>query len=184
MTTPHTNSAGGVAALTALVALALVLQVAFFPHLAWHGVVPNLCLLLVVGAALARGPQFGMLVGFGAGVLLDLAPPAEHVIGRWALALVVVGYVAGRVRTESAVLSSSGPRPPVVAVLATVAVCSLLGTSVFTLVGLLIGDLTAGFGEILAVIGASLVFDLLLTPFVLPVVLRLCAVTEPLSARA
>ncbi len=52
---------------------------------------PNLCLLVVVGAALTRGPQFAAVLGFVAGVALDLAPPADHVAGRWALALVVVG---------------------------------------------------------------------------------------------
>ena len=34
------------------VAVALVLQVSLFPHLAWHGIVPNLCLLVVVASAL------------------------------------------------------------------------------------------------------------------------------------
>ena len=82
----------------AVVSLALVLQVSFFPHLAWRGIGPDLCLLVVVGAALTRGPQFAMVLGFFAGVALDLAPPADHLAGRWALALVVVGYVAGQVR--------------------------------------------------------------------------------------
>ena len=61
---------------------------------------PNLVLLVVVAAALTRGPQFAAVLGFVAGVLLDLAPPADHIAGRWALALVVVGYVAGRVRQD------------------------------------------------------------------------------------
>ena len=53
----------------AAVSVALVLQVSLFPHLAWHGIVPNLCLLVVVGAALTRGPQFAAVLGFVAGVL-------------------------------------------------------------------------------------------------------------------
>ena len=85
----------------ALLVVALVLQVSLFPHVEWHGIVPNLCLLVVVGAGLTRGPQYAMTLGFVAGVLLDLAPPADHVAGRWALALVIVGYVAGRVRPET-----------------------------------------------------------------------------------
>ena len=79
----------------------LVLQVAVFPHLAWEGIVPNLCLLVVVAAALVRGPAFAATLGFFAGLLLDLAPPADHVAGRWALALVVVGYLAGRMRQDA-----------------------------------------------------------------------------------
>ena len=47
--------------------VALVLQVALFPHLAWEGIVPNFCLLVVVAAALVRGPAFAATLGFFAG---------------------------------------------------------------------------------------------------------------------
>ncbi len=144
----------------AFVVVALILQVSLFPHVAWQGIVPNLCLLVVVGAALARGPQFAMTLGFVAGVLLDLAPPADHVAGRWALALVLVGYVAGRVRQDV--------RPAAVGVVHTVAAASFLGTSVFALSGLLLGDLAVGVPGLLQVIGVAVVWDVLLTPFVLP----------------
>ena len=39
-------------AAAAAVLLALLLQVSLFPHVAWQGVVPNLALLVVVGAVL------------------------------------------------------------------------------------------------------------------------------------
>ncbi len=162
---------------TAIVCAALVLQVTLFPHFAWQGVVPNLVLLVVVGAALARGAGFGMVLGFLSGVALDLAPPADHVAGRWALALVLVGYVAGRVRPET--------RASVSGVVATVVVCSLLGTSVFALSGLLIGDLTLGFGDLLRVIGVAVLWDVLMTPLVLPLVARVFeALAPPQHARA
>ena len=83
------------------VSVALVLQLSVFSQLSWHGVVPDLVLLVVVAAALVRGAEFGMVLGFAGGVLLDLAPPADHVAGRWALALLLVGYVAGRVRQDA-----------------------------------------------------------------------------------
>jgi rod shape-determining protein MreD len=165
-----------VSALRALAALAavvvaLVVQVSVFPAFAWQGVTPNLCLLVVVAAALARGPQFAMLLGFAAGVLLDLAPPADHVAGRWALALVVVGLVAGRVRQDL--------RPTATAVVATVAASSFVGTSVYALSGLLLGDLHADVPGLLEVIGVSLVWDVLLTPLVLPLVLGMFDRLEP-----
>ena len=122
----------------ALVVAALVLQISVFPHVAWDGVVPNLALLVVVGAGLTRGPQFAMTLGFVSGVLLDLAPPADHSAGRWALALLLVGYVAGRVRQDV--------RPSAGVVVATVAASSFLGTSVFALSGLVLGDLDVGIG--------------------------------------
>ena len=153
------------------VGLALVLQVSLFPHLAWQGIVPNLCLLVVVGAALTRGPQFAAVLGFVAGVALDLAPPADHVAGRWALALVVVGYVAGRVRQDV--------RPTATAVVATVAASSFVGTSVFALSGLLLRDPALAIPDLLQVILVAVVWDVLLTPFVLPLVMRMFRRLEP-----
>ncbi len=69
-----------------VIVLSVTLQVAVFSLFSVNGVVPNLALVVVVAAAIARGPQFGAVVGFVAGMLLDLAPPADHVAGRWALA--------------------------------------------------------------------------------------------------
>ena len=158
------------------VAVALVLQVSVFPHLAWHGIVPDLCLLVVVAAALTRGAQFAMVLGFGAGVLLDLAPPADHVAGRWALALVLVGYVAGRVRQEA--------HPSAGTVVATVAASSFVGTSVFALSGLLLGDAALGIPQLLEVIVVALAWDLLLTPLVLPAVMAVFRRLEPDRALA
>ena len=155
----------------AVVSLALVLQVTLFPHFAWQGVVPNLCLLVVVGAALTRGAQFAAVLGFLAGVALDLAPPADHVAGRWALALVIVGYVAGRVRQDV--------KPTAVAVVSTVAASSFIGTSVFALTGLLLQDSVTGFGELVPVILVAVLWDVLLTPFVLPPVMAMFNRLEP-----
>lgn len=163
----------------AAVVVALVLQVTLFPHFAWQGVVPNLALLVVVAAALSRGPQFAMVTGFAAGVLLDLAPPADHVAGRWALALVVVGYIAGRVRQDTQFGAGLGARPPALAVVGSVAVCSLLGTSLFCFSGLLLGDLSVGFGELISVILIGVGWDVLLTPLVLPPLLALFRLLEP-----
>ena len=164
-----------VAVAGALVVVAVVLQVAVFPHLAWEGIVPNFCLLVVVAAALVRGPAFAATLGFFAGLLLDLAPPADHVAGRWALALVVVGYVAGLMRQDT--------RTPATTVVATVAASSFVGTSVYALSGNVLGDSVAGFGDVVRVILVALLWDVLLTPLVLPGVMRLLARLEPASAR-
>ncbi len=76
---------------TALLLAAVVLQVTFFGYFSYDGVVPNLVLLLVVAAGLTRGPELAAVLGFVGGMAIDLVPPADHVAGRWALALVVVG---------------------------------------------------------------------------------------------
>ena len=159
------------AAAVRVVSLALVLQVSLFPHFAWQGIVPNLCLLVVVGAALTRGPQFAVLLGFLAGVALDLAPPADHVAGRWALALVVVGYVAGRVRQEV--------KPTAIAVVATVAASSFIGTSVFAITGMVLQDPPLDVSQLLQVILVAVLWDVLLTPFVLPPVMTMFNRLQP-----
>jgi rod shape-determining protein MreD len=159
----------------ALVVGALVLQLAVFPHLAWQGIVPNFCLLVVVAAALVRGPAFAATLGFFAGLMLDLAPPADHVAGRWALALVVVGYVAGLMRQDT---RASAPT-----VVATVAASSFVGTSFYALSGLVLGDAVVSVGELVRVILVALLWDVLLTPLVLPAVMRLLARLEPAGAR-
>lgn len=161
-------------AIAVAVAVALVLQVTVFPHLAWQGIVPNLCLLVVVGAALVRGPQFAALAGFFAGLALDLAPPADHLAGRWALALVLVGYLAGRVRQDA--------RPSALTVVGTVAASSFVGTSVFALSGVLLDDPALSVPQLLEVILVALVWDVALTPFVLPPVMRLFHRLEPAGA--
>ncbi len=157
-----------------VVSLALVLQVSLFPHFAWQGIVPNLCLLVVVGAALTRGPQFAVVLGFLAGVALDLAPPADHLAGRWALALVVVGYVAGRVRQDV--------KPTAVAVVATVAASSFIGTSLFAITGMVLQDPLLDVSQLLQVILVAVLWDVLLTPFVLPPVMTMFNRLQPARA--
>ena len=159
-----------------VVSVAVVLQVSLFPHLAWEGIVPNLVLLVVAGAALTRGPQTGMLLGFLGGLVLDLAPPADHIAGRWALALVLVGYVVGRLRHDVPGLAG---RPSAVQVVLAVAAGSFVGTSVFALSGVLLGDLDASVPQMLQVILVGVIWDVLLTPFVLPSVMKLFSALQP-----
>jgi rod shape-determining protein MreD len=168
-----TSTRAAVAAVA--VSLALVLQLSVLSHLSWHGVVPNLVLLVVVGAALVRGAQFGMVLGFTAGVLLDLVPPADHVAGRWALALVLVGYVAGRVAQDT----RFDAKPAALVVVATVGATSFLGTSVFALSGVLLRDPPLAVADLLQVIAVAVVWDVLLTPLVLPLVMAMFARLEP-----
>lgn len=159
------------AGLAAMVVLATVAQVVVFPYVAVDGVVPNLALVLVVVAAFARGSEFGAVLGFSAGLLLDLAPPADHVAGRWALALVVVGYLAGRVRRDA--------RSSTLTAVLVVGACSFVGTSVYALSGLVLGDAAPDAGSMIQVIAISVLWDLLLAPFLVPVLLWLFDLVRP-----
>jgi rod shape-determining protein MreD len=154
-----------------LLLAAVILQVTFFGYFSYDGVVPNLVLLVVVAAGLVRGPEVAAGLGFVGGMAIDLVPPADHVAGRWALALVLVGYLSGFVRRDAG-------RSSLVA-LGTVAAASFVGTSVFALSGMLLRDPAIPVDEALWVVPTALVYDLLLAPFVLPPVMRLFRRTQP-----
>ncbi|NUW43164.1 rod shape-determining protein MreD [Nonomuraea rhodomycinica] len=86
---------------------------------------PDLVLLAVTGVAMARGPVTGAVIGFCAGLLVDVMPPAAHLMGLYAFTLAVIGYVAGR-----------GLGTPVT----TVMLCVLLGPLLAAGLGGLISD--------------------------------------------
>lgn len=163
----------GLVALLVLL-VAVVLQVSFFPHIAWHGVVPDLVLLVVVAVGLTRGSRSAALVGFAGGLMLDLAPPADHLTGRWALALVAVGYLVGLVRTPG-----QGRRPEPVLVVGAAAAASFLATSIFGLTGLVLQDPVVSVPDMLQVILVALVWDVLLTPLLVPPMMAVLRRGEP-----
>jgi rod shape-determining protein MreD len=160
---------------TALVILALTVQLGVLPVIAIGGVVPNLVLVLVVALALARGPEYGAFVGFAAGLALDLAPPADHAAGRWALALVIVGYLAGLVRRDA--------RASAVMAVLVVAAGSFVGTSLFALSGLVLGDPGVSLEGVTQVLPIALLYDVVAAPLVVPAVLLLMRRLDPVPVR-
>jgi len=158
-------------ALMVVVCFAIVAQAAIFRFVSVDGVVPNLALIVVVAAAIARGSEFAAMLGFGAGLLLDLAPPADHVAGRWALALVLVGYLAGRVRQDART-------SPLMAVVL-VGAMSFVGTSVYALSGVVLDDGALAVDAMLRVIVISMLWDLMLAPFLVPALLWLVDRVRP-----
>ena len=157
--------------LAALVTATVVAQSAVFGFVSVDGVVPDLVLVLVVAAGVARGSQFAATVGLAAGLLLDLAPPADHVAGRWALALVLVGHLAGRVRQDV--------RGSPLATVLLVGAASFVGNSVYALSGLVLRDGAVPADQMLEVIGVGVLWDLMLAPFLVPVLLRVLDLARP-----
>ncbi|MDT9690357.1 rod shape-determining protein MreD [Streptomyces sp. P9(2023)] len=163
---------------TALVVVALVVQVSVLARLQLPGAVPDLVLLTVLGLALVYGPVSGSLIGFGAGLLSDLAPPADHAAGRYALVLCVIGYVAGLARPDNGKLkSASGPMAVVVA-------AALGSTLLYAGVGALVGDTAARHVGLGFLLFTAAVYDLLLAPFTVPLIMALArrAENDPLAA--
>ncbi|MFC4503229.1 MULTISPECIES: rod shape-determining protein MreD [Streptomyces] len=160
-----------------LVVVALVIQVSVLARLHLPGAVPDLLLLTVLGLAMVYGHVGGALIGFGAGLLADLAPPADHAAGRYALVLCVIGYLAGLVKPETGqIKSATGPM--------TVVVGAAIGsTLLYAGVGALVGDTAARHVGLTGLLFSAALYDLLLAPFVVPGVMFLArrAENDPLG---
>ncbi len=79
---------------------ALVLQVSVFARLGLPGTTPDTLLVVVLVLAMAGGPTFGTVLGFAAGVLIDVAPPAAGSVGQTAAIYAVAGFVAGHLELD------------------------------------------------------------------------------------
>lgn len=143
------------------VIVCVVLQLSVFTQLAVAAVVPDIAMVFVIAAALARGPSYAAGLGFCAGLVLDLAPPADHTLGRWALTFVIVGYLAGLVRQDT--------NRSVVASAACVAASVFIGTSVFALSGIVLGESGVSIARALQVIPLAVLYDVAVALVLLPV---------------
>ncbi|MEU8783774.1 rod shape-determining protein MreD [Streptomyces sp. NPDC048637] len=155
-----------------LVVVALVIQVTILARLQLPGAVPDLLLLVVVGLALVYGHVGGALIGFFAGLLADLAPPSDHAIGRYALVLCVIGYAAGLTKPDS------GRHRSATVPLLVVIGAAIGSTLMYAGVGALVGDTAARHVGIVGLLLSATLYDLLLAPFVVPLVMALARRTE------
>lgn len=142
------------------VVTALLLQTTLLTRLPLPGSPPDLVLVLVVAYALCEGALSGAVTGFVAGLSADLL--SQHSLGRLALAYCVVGYCAGLVQddTERSTLLPFG-------VVAGGAVGALL---LYAGEGVVLGDTGTTAAAVGAALASSVPYDVVLTPFVVPVV--------------
>lgn len=156
-------------ALAVVLAVAVLLQSTVLARLTLAGVRPDLLVLAVVSVAVATDPTTGAVFGFVAGLVADLL--FDLPVGVSALVYVAVGFTVGTVRVY---VTSHRPLAHLVlagaASLASVWCCGLL-LRVFDLSS---WAAVARAGPLVAV------YNLLLTPFVYPVV---WALTERVPAR-
>ena len=144
----------------AAILAAVLIQVTVLNNVPFPGGAgPDLVLVVVVAMALASGPRDGAIIGFAAGLALDIAPPASNLLGQSALVFCLVGYGCGRLRL---VLERSAWLP-----LAGVAVGAAAGEALYALVGLIFGDPDVTWQAVRQVLPAAVFYDLLISPFVL-----------------
>lgn len=77
------------------VLFATIIELTLLSRLEFPGATPDLVIVVVVAIALAMGPTQGAVAGFSAGVLVDLAPPADTLLGVNAIVYMAIGFVTG-----------------------------------------------------------------------------------------
>ncbi|MFE9259072.1 rod shape-determining protein MreD [Streptomyces sp. NPDC006879] len=162
------------------IVVALVVQVTVLARLQLPGAVPDLVLLTVVALAMVYGHVSGALIGFAAGLLSDLAPPADHAAGRYALVLCVIGYLAGLARPDNGRFRSA--MPPLLVVVA----AALGSTLMYGAVGALVGDDAVRHVGLPGLLFTAALYDVLLAPFAVPLLMALArrAESDPMAVEA
>jgi rod shape-determining protein MreD len=164
-----------VAAIAALLTF-IPLQRSVVDRLPLPGTGPDLLVLLVVAIALARGPGVGMVMGFCTGLAADLAPPADHTMGRLALSYCLAGYLAGLLADEAA-RSAFAP-------MAVMFVMAIFVVGTYAATGALLGDGRVTVSALERTLPTSVLYDVVLTPFIVPLVGAVVTRLEPDPGRA
>jgi rod shape-determining protein MreD len=161
--------------LAALLTAAVVAHLTVVPWLPLPGGGPHLVLVVVVASALALGTRAGAAGGFGAGLALDLLPPADHAVGQWALVLCLAGYLAGLVSSEA--------RSSTVVTLVAAGLAALVAPLAFTLCGVLLGDPRAGWSATAGTLPAEVLYAVMLTPPAVAALRHRVIVKDPATVR-
>jgi rod shape-determining protein MreD len=130
---------------------------------------PDLVLLLVTAIAVATGPLAGALVGFAGGLALDVAPPAVHYAGEYALVFCLAGYAAARV--ARAIRDVTGERDPVTD-FTVMAIAAAAGEAGKAALGMLLSDPDVTGAAVRSLLPGAILYDLLLAPVVFWLVAR------------
>lgn len=152
-----------------LLALAVVLQPTLVGLVPLPLGGPTLPTVVLACLALRTGPSTGCLAGFATGLAADLV--SDHVIGRLAMVLCLVGYLAGMLRLEA-------ERSLLVPV-AAVAGAGVLSSLLFAASGALVDDSRAAGATLGQAVAAAALYGVLLTPFVFPFIGWLFARLRP-----
>ncbi|MFL6239231.1 MAG: rod shape-determining protein MreD [Actinomycetes bacterium] len=167
---------GRVLAAIAAVLTLLPIQHAVIARIPLPGTGPDVLIVLVVAVALLRGPAVGAVMGFCTGLAADLAPPADHTMGRLALCYCVAGYLAGLLADE-AERSALAP-------MAVVAIIAVFVIGTYAALGALLGDARVTAATLARTLPSSVLYDVVLTPFLVPLVAAVVRRLEPDSSRS
>lgn len=157
----------------ALIVLFLfIVQTVVVTSINWWLVGPDLVVLGVLSWSLVLSQSEAAVVSFAAGLFIDIAPPSQGAIGRWALILTIISLVLWPVATNERVdspLTSMG----------LVALASSISVFGIFLVDSITSDERMHLVPLLKSILGVGMWNLLLAPFVLPIVQRIARRQSP-----
>ena len=136
------------------------------------GAAPDLVLLLVTAIAVTTTPDVAAVTGFAGGLALDVAPPAAHYAGQYALVFCLAGYAAARV--YRAITNVTGGHDPVTA-FTVMAAAAAAGEAGKAALGMLLSEPDVTATAVRDVLPAAILYDLLLA---LPVFWLVARVTR------
>jgi rod shape-determining protein MreD len=141
-----------------IVIICLILQSTFLATFSPRGLIPDLILIVVVSTALIKGPAEGALMGFGAGLGLDLV--SSGFVGLHALIKMTLGFFIGL--AEEKIFKENLLLPAVVLLAAT-----FIHELLYLLVAAAYKQLEVGFWVALSSIVLPLsLYNALLAPFI------------------
>lgn len=141
---------------------AVVLQASLLARLGLPGATPALLLVVVLTFAMSAGPAAGAIIGFSAGVLVDLAPPSAGSLGQTAAIYAMAGFLAGFIELK--------PGRPDLQSIATVSGLSVGVVLTQTLLASLIGNPEVTWSIVPILLFTQLIYAAVLSLFVIPVV--------------
>lgn len=145
-----------------LLVTALILQSSILAAVGLPGATPDALLVVALGLAMATGPVPGVVIGFAAGVLVDIAPPATSSLGQTAAIYALAGFVAGHVEL-------SPGRPDIMCCL-TVTGLSAAAVAGQAALGLLLGTASTSFGGLISMMLTQALYAAILSVVILPLV--------------
>ena len=152
----------------AVAGLAVIVQVAIVNRIAFPGGTgPDVVLLAVAALGLAGGPMIGVLVGFWAGLALDVAPPGSHLVGENALVFCLIGYLCGLVAEAPARNGAPEQGHTALFEIMVTAVGAVCGEALAAALGKMLSDPRISVPAVKHVLPVAALYDVILCPFVL-----------------
>lgn len=165
-------------AISATLVVALAVESTLLVKATFLGVIPELVLVVIICLAYLDGPRVGVVSAFFGGLLQDLLlPDAVGIDGLRSLVYVFIAYLVANVRQFT---QSESVWTPVVVVGAASAVAEFA----YAAMSILFGQTFISLSDTAERVGFIVIYNVLLTPFVFPLVRRVADRFRPEKVHA